>query len=121
MRVAINAWFWHSLTTGSGQYARRLVESLSQIGSRLELLLVAPGRTEVRVVDLQSRTLRPIRNAGPHPTADAGWTSDGRVFYHRVQRATTQVDLAVAGPDLVATGEGLFAPGGAPPWIGASS
>ena len=42
MRVAINAWFWHSPTTGSGQYTRRLVEHLVALEPGLEVLLVAP-------------------------------------------------------------------------------
>jgi glycosyltransferase involved in cell wall biosynthesis len=40
MRVAINAWFWDSPTTGSGQYTRRLVEHLSAAEPDLELVLV---------------------------------------------------------------------------------
>jgi glycosyltransferase involved in cell wall biosynthesis len=42
MRIAINAWFWDSPTTGSGQYTRRLVERLSAIALDLEIVLVAP-------------------------------------------------------------------------------
>jgi glycosyltransferase involved in cell wall biosynthesis len=51
MRVAFNAWFWHSSSTGSGQYARRLVEALAALdtvgGSGLQIVLVLPadGRT----------------------------------------------------------------------------
>jgi len=40
MRIAINAWFWNSPTTGSGQYTRRLVEHLSAAEPDLELMLV---------------------------------------------------------------------------------
>ena len=40
MRIAINAWFWDSPTTGSGQYTRRLVEHLSAAEPDLELVLV---------------------------------------------------------------------------------
>jgi glycosyltransferase involved in cell wall biosynthesis len=40
MRIAINAWFWDSPTTGSGQYTRRLVEHLSTAEPDLELVLV---------------------------------------------------------------------------------
>jgi glycosyltransferase involved in cell wall biosynthesis len=42
MRVAINAWFWNSPTTGSGQYTRRLVEHLAAVAPDLEIVLVAP-------------------------------------------------------------------------------
>ena len=42
MRVAINAWFWNSPTTGSGQYTRRLVEHLAAVAPDLEIMLVAP-------------------------------------------------------------------------------
>jgi glycosyltransferase involved in cell wall biosynthesis len=43
MRVAINAWFWDSPTTGSGQYTRRLVEGLTDLDSDLEIVLVVPS------------------------------------------------------------------------------
>ncbi len=43
MRLALNAWFWDSPTTGSGQYTRRLVESLTDLGSDLEMVLVVPS------------------------------------------------------------------------------
>jgi len=42
MRVAINTWFWNSLTTGSGQYTRRLVEHLAASTPGLEIVPVAP-------------------------------------------------------------------------------
>jgi glycosyltransferase involved in cell wall biosynthesis len=42
MRVAINAWFWDSPTTGSGQYTRRLAEHLLEITPELQIVLVAP-------------------------------------------------------------------------------
>ena len=42
MRVAFNAWFWDSPTTGSGQYTRRMVEHLAAIEPSLDLVLVAP-------------------------------------------------------------------------------
>jgi len=42
MRVAINAWFWDSPNTGSGQYTRRLVEHLAAVAPSLEIVLVAP-------------------------------------------------------------------------------
>jgi glycosyltransferase involved in cell wall biosynthesis len=42
MRVAINALFWNSPTTGSGQYTRHLVEHLAVVAPDLEIMLVAP-------------------------------------------------------------------------------
>ena len=42
MRVAINAWFWNSPTTGSGQYTRLLVEHLAAVAPGLEIVLIAP-------------------------------------------------------------------------------
>jgi glycosyltransferase involved in cell wall biosynthesis len=45
MRVALNAWFWDSPTTGSGQYTRCLVERLVKIAPDLEIALVAPEDT----------------------------------------------------------------------------
>jgi glycosyltransferase involved in cell wall biosynthesis len=51
MRVAINAWFWNSHTTGSGQYTRRLVEHLIAAVPNLEIWLVAPGGQAFRFLD----------------------------------------------------------------------
>ncbi len=42
MRVALNAWFWNSPTTGSGQYTRLLVEHLAAAAPGLEIVLIAP-------------------------------------------------------------------------------
>lgn len=42
MRVAVNAWFWDSPASGSGQYTRRLVERLAALDPSLEVALVAP-------------------------------------------------------------------------------
>lgn len=44
MRIAINAWFCSSTTTGSGQYIRSLVERLAEIAPDLEIVLLTPGR-----------------------------------------------------------------------------
>jgi glycosyltransferase involved in cell wall biosynthesis len=43
MRIAINAWFWDSPITGSGQYTRRLVEGLATPDEELEIVLVVPS------------------------------------------------------------------------------
>lgn len=42
MRVAINAWFWNSPTTGSGQYTRCLVEHLTTVAPGLDIRLIMP-------------------------------------------------------------------------------
>ena len=55
MRVAINAWFWDSPTTGSGQYTRRLVEHLVALEPGLEVLLVAPKRWGFQVSTFKFR------------------------------------------------------------------
>ncbi len=43
MHVAVNAYFWDRPNTGSGQYTRRLVSSLSRMVSDLQLTLVFPA------------------------------------------------------------------------------
>jgi glycosyltransferase involved in cell wall biosynthesis len=53
MRVAINAWFWNSPTTGSGQYTRRVVEHLEAI-AELEILLIAPDGYGFQVAKFQA-------------------------------------------------------------------
>lgn len=42
MHVAINAYFWNRVNTGSGQYTRQLVYHLNRYVSDLEITLVAP-------------------------------------------------------------------------------
>jgi glycosyltransferase involved in cell wall biosynthesis len=49
MRVAVNAWFWDSPTTGSGQYTRRLAEHLVTLEPDLEVKLVTPKGWGFRV------------------------------------------------------------------------
>jgi glycosyltransferase involved in cell wall biosynthesis len=49
MRIAVNAWFWDSPTTGSGQYTRRLAEHLAAVAPDLEIVLVAPGGRRFQV------------------------------------------------------------------------
>ncbi len=49
MRLALNAWFWHRPTTGSGQYTRRLMEHLAALAPEMDILLVAPGESPFRV------------------------------------------------------------------------
>jgi glycosyltransferase involved in cell wall biosynthesis len=40
MHVALNAWFWERLDTGSGQYTRRLVEGLTELEPDLDVRLI---------------------------------------------------------------------------------
>ncbi len=42
MKIAINAWFYNQINTGSGQYLRYLVPALTRIEPNLEIALVAP-------------------------------------------------------------------------------
>ncbi len=43
MRLALNAWFWDSPSTGSGQYTRQLVHALGDLGCDLEVVLAVPS------------------------------------------------------------------------------
>lgn len=54
MRIAINAWFWNSPTTGSGEYTRRLVEHLTALAPDLEIRIINPraGRQTCKLADL---------------------------------------------------------------------
>lgn len=42
MRVAINAWFWHNPSVGSGQYLRYLLPALLEADDSLEISLISP-------------------------------------------------------------------------------
>jgi len=53
MRVAVNAWFWGSPTTGSGQYTRRLAEHLVTLEPDLEVKLVTPRGWGSRVASFR--------------------------------------------------------------------
>jgi glycosyltransferase involved in cell wall biosynthesis len=53
MRVAVNAWFWGSPTTGSGQYTRRLAEHLVTLEPDLEVKLVTPRGWGSRVTSFR--------------------------------------------------------------------
>jgi glycosyltransferase involved in cell wall biosynthesis len=57
MHIAINAWFWNSTLTGSGQYIQRLVEHLVEIAPDLEIELCVPAG---QIPDLKSPT-SPVR------------------------------------------------------------
>ncbi len=55
MRIAINAWFWDSPTTGSGQYVRRLVEQLSAMEGVEAVLVRAERRSQKADAGLRSQ------------------------------------------------------------------
>lgn len=42
MHIAINAYFWNQINTGSGQYTRQLIYHLNRLVSDLEITLVFP-------------------------------------------------------------------------------
>lgn len=46
MKIAVNAWFYESLHTGSGQYLRHLVEALRQLAPHVQLELVTPRKRD---------------------------------------------------------------------------
>ena len=64
MRIAINAWFCGSTTTGSGQYIRCLVERLAEIAPNLEIGLFVPAggisspETQIPAVQYQTSANR---------------------------------------------------------------
>ena len=72
MRVAVSGWFWDSLTTGSGQYTRQLVEALSRAAPDLEILLVGPGarwgRASVLTLEGACQQARPARGHAVDPS-----------------------------------------------------
>lgn len=43
MKIAINAWFYNQINTGSGQYLRYLIPALTKLDPRLEIVLVVPS------------------------------------------------------------------------------
>jgi glycosyltransferase involved in cell wall biosynthesis len=78
MRVAINAWFWDSPTTGSGQYVQRLVEGLVTLNADLQIILVTPdGQTQEarnRMQDAECRMQNaecflPLASCFPYPAS----------------------------------------------------
>jgi len=46
MRIALNAWFHRSPSTGSGQYTRQLAQALLGLGTEHEFLLIDSDETE---------------------------------------------------------------------------
>ncbi len=51
MHLALNAYFWNSPHTGSGQYIRQLAAQLSQLVSDLTITLVYPAREDSDMLD----------------------------------------------------------------------
>ena len=79
MRVAVSAWFWDSLTTGSGQYSRRLLEALGSIDPDLEIILVGPGPRSFGV------STRRFGSAGPAaPGPGRARTDLGKLWFEQV-------------------------------------
>jgi glycosyltransferase involved in cell wall biosynthesis len=77
MRIAINAWFLDQPGTGSGQYLHGLLQSLPDLASEHQLLLVAPpGRVTLQVPGLQIRL---------QALSSPFWRSDlGKVLFEQV-------------------------------------
>lgn len=46
MKIAVNAWFYESLHTGSGQYLRHLAEALRQLAPEIQLELVTSRKRD---------------------------------------------------------------------------
>ncbi len=93
MRVAINAWFWNSPTTGSGQYTRRLVEHLATLAPDLEIVLIAPqGKIPNPKSQIPNIQFRPTANRY-RPTAALG-----KVLFEQITfpRACARLDADVA-------------------------
>ncbi|MCK4470559.1 MAG: glycosyltransferase family 4 protein [Anaerolineae bacterium] len=100
MRVALNAWFWNSPTTGSGQYTRRLVEHLAAVVPDLEIVLIAP---EGRSPNPKSQTPNPksqIPNVQFRLTANRYRLTSalGKVWFEQVAfpRACRRLEADVA-------------------------
>lgn len=89
MRVAVNAWFWDSPTTGSGQYTRQLIEHLAAAEPNMEIWLVAPQGCGFHV----SRSTQPETS---NPKPETG--SFRKVWFEQVAfpRACARLDADVA-------------------------
>lgn len=82
MRLAVNAWFWNSPTTGSGEYTRRLVEHLAALAPDLEIVLVAPRE---RIQGIRSKIQGAVGPASCllHPVS-CSRSNLGKVFFEQV-------------------------------------
>ncbi len=103
MRIALNAWFWDSPTTGSGQYTRRLVEGLAALNVGLQIILVIPTgkRHEARSKKHKatypaSRFLHPA-SCILHPVS-CSRSNLGKVWFEQVAfpRACRHLEVALA-------------------------
>lgn len=67
-RVAINGWFWDRPETGSGQYLRRLVETLARLDTAPEMSLLLPSEPSEPIASTGRATavVRPIRRSHLH-------------------------------------------------------
>lgn len=98
MRIAINAWFWGSPTTGSGQYTRQLVDALSSLDTAenldLQVVLVLPSHVDGNVGGRNSELPSPIQ---VHPV-DSGRSNLGKVWFEQraFPRACTDVGAEIA-------------------------
>jgi glycosyltransferase involved in cell wall biosynthesis len=64
MHIAVNGWFWHLAHTGSGQYVRKLVHTLSALHDDVKLTVLLPsgaGHQEKRVAPNLTLIHHPIR------------------------------------------------------------
>jgi glycosyltransferase involved in cell wall biosynthesis len=103
MRVALNAWFWNSPTTGSGQYLRHLVPCLSEIDPSLEIVLVAPGSRAPSGDEVDPgpyRGLPNIPSIRAHAVEESGLlpTNLGKVWFEQIAfpRACSELAADVA-------------------------
>jgi glycosyltransferase involved in cell wall biosynthesis len=72
MRVAVNAWFWDSPTTGSGQYTRRLAEHLVTLEPDLEIKLVTPKGWGFRVSSFRFQVSGSVQPETLNPKPETG-------------------------------------------------
>ncbi len=96
MRVAINALFWNSPTTGSGQYTRHLVEHLAAVAPDLEIALIAPQGWGVHASRFTFHVSRFTLHASRTTQPETG--SLRKVWFEQVAfpRACARLDADVA-------------------------
>lgn len=73
MHIAVNGWFWHLAHTGSGQYVRKLVHTLSALQNDVKLTVLLPsgaGPQEKRVAPNLTLMHHPTRKG---PLAKVWW------------------------------------------------
>lgn len=96
MHVAVNAWFWGSPTTGSGQYTRQLIEHLAAAEPNLEICLVVPQGYRFQVSRFRFHVSRSTRPETLNPELETG--SFRKVWFEQVAfpRACARLDADVA-------------------------